>query len=200
VSKIFRILLAVSCLSATAIASTTVTFDELRGYPELTVYPQEGTDLGVIFTPSGSATSIFGAATPAGLKYEEWGTGLAATPMRIEAVFSEAVSYVDLEMGAFFYTNLIDFYLFAYNGDKETDLVDWDVYPISDTDVFGMVPLHVDSARITRVVFGATAEYPYDALAVTDNFTYGVVPAPGALLLAVTGLAWVQGLRRKRII
>jgi|GEM_PF-2276454 hypothetical protein len=60
--------------------------------------------------------------------------------------------------------------------------------------------LEVSAPNIAYVVFGGIDAEGLGNTLVADNFTYSVVPAPGALLLAAPGLACVRGLRRRRVL
>jgi len=199
----FQLLLMAVCTSSAATANVVINFDNMTPtYEDMAVYVYHEHDVYVKFTPvrisemdPDAVPSIRGVLGPNGT-IGLYG-GLNSPQAEIRADIAGGANYVSVDLG-------------DYAGDS--DMLFLEAFDSNDvslgytqqlikSEFFGMKTLEVTAnGTIAYAVFGARFPAEGGSSVIADNFTYGVIPAPGALLLGITGLACVQGLRRKRLL
>jgi len=185
-------------------AAITIDFNELEVFKAYPSDPGNATDV-EFGTVNGSPLYVTWVPILIPLQGEfPYTPGLQAGVVQPHPAFRadfriEGVNWVSVELTISDPSTIESLFLTAYTA---TGNVSYTVADLDGTTTLksGTTILEVSANNISYVIFGARSTNGEGNMALGDNFTYSVVPAPGALALAAAGVTLVQGLRRKRLL
>lgn len=188
---IVSICVGMGTFAGSATAATTIDFESLPDSPFLSY-----TEGRVTFTAVDGGLLQKFADTPNGT-YSL--TGLDSPYSELRADFAGGTRFVTVDLGDYANIDAETVFLEIFGASGESvGFVSEDI----PADRMGMTTLSLGAPCISYAIFGARDSSIGNGSSVpADNFTFGdcpCIPAPGAILLGVIGVAFVGRLRRRR--